>query len=421
MKKLFKSELLLLVVFIIIFVSIRSVYFTEHLNFFDDQATQATDVLQDYRLHKIPLIGNQVTSTGYKGHFLFQGPAYYYMLFPFLLLANFEPISSTYLFMLFCSVMIIPLYYGVKLLIDKRAAWLMVIIYTLAPYYVNYTRFHWNPNYQLALMPILILLMGLYKKYTSQKYFFLVAVFLGILFQFHYQFFLVVLGLAIYYFLIKKVSPLLLLHFFVGFILGVSPLLLFEVKHDFYNIRTFILIASHYKEVHSAGNFLTPHYYLSITFILLTGAFAYFKNYLPKGRSFIVACSVLAIILFGWTALVNFPKPDQATLSPNSFWSYPDEYHAYQIIKSQNLKDYNVANLAYYNTESFVIKFLLKRENVVINYDDYFHNKYLFVIKRSNTRIFDTLSYEVAIFKPSKVLKTWKLNDHYMMYLLKRT
>jgi len=421
MKKIFRKELVLFVLAILIFVSVRSVYFTQHLNFSDDQAGQATDILQDYREHKIPLIGNRASSPSYQGHFIYQGPAYYYMYFPFLYLTNFEPISSSYLFMLFCAVMIIPLYYGMKLLIDKRTAILLVIIYTLLPYYVAYTRFHWNPNYLLSLLPLLLLLMGLYKKYKTQKLFFCIAVLVGILFQFHYAFIFVVLGLVIYYFFIKKVSPFFLIYFFVGFAIGFSPLILFELKHDFYHTRTLLLFIQHYKELDSAGSIYTPHYYLSISFMLFVVFLGLTKKMLPKGRSFIITCSILSVLLFAWTAADNFHKPQQSFWSPAPYWSYVDEYNAYQIIESQNLKDYNVANLAYYNTEAYFIKYLLKRDKEAINYDDYYHNKYLFVVKKSNTKIFDTLSYEVAFFKPSKLLKTWQLNDHYNLYLLKRT
>ncbi len=119
-KKVFNKNWVLFLFFIVVFILIRSVYFTEHLNFSDDQAVQATDILQDYRAHKIPLIGNRASSPSYQGHFIYQGPAYYYMYFPFLFLTNFEPISSSYLFMLFCAFMVIPLYYGMKLLIDKK-------------------------------------------------------------------------------------------------------------------------------------------------------------------------------------------------------------------------------------------------------------------------------------------------------------
>jgi len=420
MKKIFKKELVLLFIFFVGFIFVRSVYFTQHLNFSDDQGVQATDILQDYRQHKIPLIGNRASSPSYQGHYIYQGPAYYYMFFPFLFLTNFEPISSSYLFMLFCAFMVVPLYYGMKLLIDKRAALLMVLIYSLLPYYLNYTRFHWNPNYQLSLLPVLLLLMGLYKKYHSQKFFLLIAIFLGFLFQFHYQFIFVLLGIAIYYFLIKRVSPILLIHFLIGLAIGVSPLLLFELKHNFYHIHTFLLFIQHRNELSSAGSITTPHYYLSISFMFLVAVLAIIRNRLPKGKKLFYLCSILAVILFVWSAADNFYKPQQSFWSPAPYWSYPDEYKAYTIIKSMNLKDYNVANLAYYNTESFVVKYLLKRDNVSINYEDYYHNKYLFVIKKTNTNVYDTLSYEVAFFKPSKILKTWTINNHYKLYLLER-
>jgi hypothetical protein len=421
MKRIFKNELVLLLLIILVFISLRSVYFTEHLNFSADQAEQSTDVLQFYREHKIPLIGNPVNSTVYQGHFLYQGPGYYYMLFPFLLVTNFDPVHSSYLFMLFCALMVIPLYYGMKLLINKNTAWLMVIIYSLLPYYVNYTRFHWNPNYQLSLLPLLILFMGFYKKYKSQKLFFLISIFLGFLFQFHYQFIFVILGLAVYYFLIKKVSPLLLIHFFIGLAIGILPLLLFEIKHDFYNIRTLILLITHHNEVVSAGSITTPHYYLSLSFMLLVAVLAIVRNKLPKGRTFFYVSSALAVVLFAWSALLNFQKPATAYWSYAKNWTYPDTEKVYQIIQSQHLKDYNVADLTYYNTKASTIKFLLKRDNVDINYEDYYQNKYLFVEKASKTNVYDTLSYEVAGFRPAKLLHTWKINNYYNLYLLKRS
>lgn len=420
MKKFFQKEWVLLLLLIVGFIFLRSVYFTEHLNFTADQAEQSTDILQFYRQYKIPLIGNPVNSTVYQGHFLYQGPGYYYMLFPFLLVTNFDPVHSSYLFMLFCALMIIPLYYGMKLLVNKYAAWLMVIIYSFLPYYLNYTRFHWNPNYQLSLLPLLLLLMGLYKKYKSQKIFFLIAIFLGFLFQFHYQFIIIVLGIAIYYFAIKKLSPVLLIHFLVGFVIGISPLLLFELKHDFYNIRTLLLFIQHHNEVTSAGSITTPHYYLSLSFMALVTLLALVRSKLPKGKNFLTASFVLSVILFVWSAMLNFQKPTTSFWSYAQNWNYTDTEKVYQLIQSQHLKDFNVADLTYYNTKASTIKFFLKQDNVNINYEDYYQNKYLFVEKASNTKLYDTLSYEVAGFKPAKLLHAWKINDHYNLYLLER-
>lgn len=420
MKKLLRTEVLLLVLLIAAFILLRSVYFTDHLNFSADQAEQSMDVLQYYRDHKIPLIGNPINSTVYEGHYMYQGPGYYYLLFPFLLVTDFEPISSSYLFMLFCAVMIVPLYFGMKFLVNTRAAILMALIYTMAPYYLNYTRFHWNPNYQLALLPLVILLMGLYKKKKSKKIFLLLAILLGFLFQFHYQFIVVILGIAVYYFIIRKESPKLLFHFFGGLLIGVAPLLIFEMRHDFYNIQTLYLLLTNYDKVTKAGGITTPHYYLSLSFMALVCLLGLLQNKLPKKRQFVLLSVALGVTLFMWSAITNFQKPTTAFWSYAPNWQYEDEYKVYEIIKDSKLENYNVANLTYYNTKASVVKYLLKRDNVNINYDDYYGNKYLFVIKDSNTDLFDTMSYEVAFFKPSKLLQKWELNERYNLYLLER-
>jgi hypothetical protein len=420
MKKIFTKEFLLLAFIIGLFILLRSVYFTDHLNFSADQAEQSADVLQYYRDHKVPLIGNPINSTVYEGHYMYQGPGYYYMLFPFLLLTNFDPINSSYLFMLFCALMVIPLYFGMKMLVNARAATIMVLIYALAPYYLNYTRFHWNPNYQLALLPLLILLMGLYKKNKSPWIFFLMSALLGFLFQFHYQFILIILGVGIYYFVIKRVSPKLLLHFFGGLIIGVAPLLVFELRHEFYNINTLILLLTNYDKVTKAGSITTPHYYISLSFIAIVCLLGLLQNRIPKKRQFLILSAVLAAGLFTWSAVLNFQKPQTAFWSYAPNWKYENTAKVYEIIKESKLENYNVADLSYYNTKASTVKYLMKRDNVNIQYEEYYTNKYLFVIKASNTELFDTMSYEVAFFKPSKLLNTWELNEHYNLYLLER-
>ncbi|MBI4226477.1 hypothetical protein HY612_05185 [Candidatus Roizmanbacteria bacterium] len=103
-------------------------------------------------------------------------------------------------------------------------------------------------------------------------------------------------------------------------------------------------------------------------------------------------------------------------MSPN--WNYLMEKKAYQLIKKENLKDFNIVNHIYDN-KSVVIKYHLKLENYQIDYDDYYHNKYLFVISNTD-KIFHDPAYEIKTFQPNKKLKQWKLNDTYNLYLFKR-
>lgn len=427
------KELLFLAVLICLFVFIRSLNFEYHLNFSLDQGQHAIDVLKIWETKNfIFLIGNPLTSIRLGTHFLFQGPAYYYMLLPIMALVKFDPIKSSYLFMLFCSITLIPLYYGVKKLINRDAAIATVIIYALFPYFINYTRFHWNPNYQLSLIPFVILLMGLYKEKKDVKYFWGISIMLGVLFQFHYQFIWVVLGIFIYYFVLQKESIKKFYVFVVGGLIGVSPLILNELVHDFYNIRTLILFITNRDQVSVAGGVLTsPHYWVGIsTFILvaffgllrkLTSGWKFNKKITPISKYKTILFVFFGFALFAWSFSLYSPKPEKSYwLNEVNHWNYPGEYKAYEIIKSQNLENYNVANFVYYDTLATVVKFLLMRDGVPIEHQDYYNNKYLFALNRANGDFSWITSYEYTTFNPRKLLKVWKLNDSYNLYLFER-
>ena len=145
----------------------------------------------------------------------------------------------------------------------------MVLVYSFTPYYINYTRFLWNPNFQFSLLPILILLMGLYQKRPTKWRFFLISSTLGILFQFHYQFVIIFGFLFVYYFMVKKINSSNIAPFLGGIALGLSPLIVFDLRHNFYDVNTLILFLKNYSNLSNPGGTQVPHYYLSISFFVV--------------------------------------------------------------------------------------------------------------------------------------------------------
>lgn len=214
MKRLPLKKYLPLLSFLVLFILIRSINFQYHLNFSTDQALFSSQALSIIKNKTLTLIGPKF-SLEYDGRFMFQGPLIYYFLIPFLLLGNYDPIKSSFIFMIFCSLMLIPLYFGTRLLINKNAAILFIIIYALFPVFINYTRFLWNPNFQFALLPLLLLLMGIFKKQSNFPLFWLSSATLGLLLQFHYSFLIVIVGLFFYYFFYLRVKVI-----FFAWVLG---------------------------------------------------------------------------------------------------------------------------------------------------------------------------------------------------------
>lgn len=421
MKKLFKNESFWLAIVFILFLIVRSVYYVDHLNFSGDQATHSTIVMKLWEDKKITLIGNQITSLRLGERMIFQGPFVYYFMMIFLVFANFEPITASYLFTIFCGLMVFPLYYGIKKLIGKNSAIILVIIYSFSPYYLEYTRFLWNPNSQLSLIPILVFLMAKFKENRTFSKMILVSILLGLMLQLHYQFILIIIGIFIYYIFEEKINIKYSSLYVIGIIIGMSPLILFEVRNNFYNTNTIFLFINNWNYVERVASASIPHYYLSTSFFLLILICYVFRNKIEKlnKRIFTYIALLLSVILFFYSGYVNFQKPSTSFWSTTANWNYLDDYKIYQIIKSSNIKNnYNVANLSY-DAKSVVVKYLLKRDKVDINYDDYYGNKYLFVISKPLAYEKDP-AYEVDFFKPRKLLNTWKINDFYQMYLLER-
>lgn len=405
--------------FIFIFIAIRSINYVYYLNWSGDQAASGIEALRLFRTKALTLIGPQI-SANFEGRFIFQGPLISYMFLLFLLLGKWDPVISSYIFMLFSAIMIVPLYLGVKKLVNEKTAWLMVIIYTLVPYYINYSRFLWNSTFLLSLLPLLVLFMGIFKERKEKNIgiFFVISFWLGLLLQLHYQFILVLAGISIYYFVKRKIKPYYILPFLGGAALGFSPLIIFELRHHFYNLNTIIVFLKNWSKVDRPGGITMPHYYISISFMLIVGLLGVLAKRIQRIPYMVFVIFIAATGIY--TAYTYLPLPEHAFWAYTSPWNYLDEKKIYDIIQSTNLKsNFNVANLAYYDTKAYVVKYFMKRDEYAINYDDYYGNKYLFVVSEGSKYLTNP-SYEVATFKPNRVIKKWVINSRYNMVLLER-
>lgn len=268
--RLFSRELILIVFLLVLFIGIRSVHFPTRFNFSTEQAVFASKSHEIWTEKKLELLGPPI-SYRLNGRYLFQGSITYYMILLFLVPANFDPVISSYLFMLFCAFMMIPLYYGAKMLTSQRKALFVVLIYGLLPLYIDYTTFFWNPNFQFSLIPLLVLGMGLHHKTKQLRYLVFVGFFSGVLLLFHYQFFLVILILSFFYLKIKKLPYRDIGLFVLSVLTGFGPMVVFELRNQFYNTQTLILFLRNAQRVFGGtkGFHLNGHYFLSVLLILI--------------------------------------------------------------------------------------------------------------------------------------------------------
>lgn len=412
MKKYISKDTIIILSFISLFILTRSVYYSSLFRFIYDQIASSTVVYDLWQNKEISLLGPPMSLMIENRQIFFGGISYYIQMI-FLLIGRWDPFWSTYAFMLFSSLMVAPLYFGVKKLINKNAAIFMLTVYSLLPFYIEGTTHLWNPYFQLSLMPIFIYLIALFQEKKSYILFLIVSTYAGILFQLHYQFLIVLIGLFIYYFVIQKLNRWYILMGVIGLSVGVGNLIFFELRNNFYLFQTIILFLQNHQKIVSQP--MSDYYYMSILFLSSIPILWYAKKFIT------FRINVIAfIILFGFA--YHFVVVTASDRNYPKGWYYNDDQKVFQIIKdnfeSGEIQDFNV--FEFYSATAATQKYYLKLNNIQIDYDDYYKNKYLYVVYKKDEDFTTDPAYEINSFRPHAVIDTWSINDSYTLYLLKR-
>ena len=287
-------------IILIIILSIASFFrfyrIDEYITFLGDEGR---DVLKVYEiLHgNFTLLGPTASVGGF-----FLGPIYYYFMAPFLWLFNYSPVGPAVMVALFGIATVWLIYRVGKEFFGSPVGLIAAGLYAISPLVVTYSRSSWNPN----LMPFfsLLILYFIYKaaKSNNAALFILSGFLFGIAMQLHYlALFLgiIILSYILLYqftysrnnFILKSLKKYL--YIFLGFIVGWSPFLGFEIRHGFPNIISIFNFI-----FHSGDTGGSVHFFQTINNV-------FFR-------------------IFG-RLITNFPPPEQVALGANphiAVWYY---------------------------------------------------------------------------------------------------
>lgn len=213
------------------------------LQFQGDQGRDASIVANIFRYNDLVFIG-PVTSVGN----MYLGPLYYYFMAPFLFLSYPSPVGPAYAIGLLAILTIICIFVISKKMFNEKTAIIATVIYSFSSTIATYARFSWNPN--PAPLPAVLMIFFTYKAWTKDpRYWILVSFCFSILIQLHYLTLLTLPAAGIFWlasayktYTSKKYKPFIVstLLALVVFILSLTPLVLFDLKHDNLNARAFI-------------------------------------------------------------------------------------------------------------------------------------------------------------------------------------
>lgn len=211
----------------------------EYMTFLGDEGR---DVIVVRNLLKFgdPILIGPGTSVG--GMYL--GPIYYYFMAPFLFLANYSPVGPAVAVALLGVATIYFVYLAGKKWFSEKVGIIASILYAISPTVIQYSRSSWNPN----IMPFFALLSvySIWKVYKENKFRWLIvtAVAMAFVMQSHYLGILLAPTLFIYWLISylknrknNKDLARYTIYAVLIFVFLMSPLAIFDLRHDYMNTK----------------------------------------------------------------------------------------------------------------------------------------------------------------------------------------
>lgn len=410
----------------------------------------------------------------------FNGPIVYYLMVPFYLFLRNDPLAGT-IFQITLQIASIPfLYIVTKRFGGLKAGFMSIVIFVFSPLLISYSRATFN-SYP-AIFFTTVILYFITKETLSNKSLLLAGLLTGMLVQMHYFLYMYAFGYFIY---VSKQSKNIkkIMSFLIGCVVGLSPFLLFELRHNFFNIRAILFsgrtITEHVSILRRVedvgtmiGNLLGPSSSLIGVAFLLIVCFMLIRNkidrklksiffislfvllgniILYKGALqthyligfmmiFVVAISSIFAQVFPSRSLVLiafiyiscffvFQKYLFRIPTEQDGLGLPDQRKVVSYISNWKIENpdtsWNVTQDAQRDNRAMPLRYLLSLNPSLsqpMSVEEYQSNKELFVVIPTNKKIEDIRTWEVVSYgKNYNVVANVPINTRYaVVYLRKR-
>ncbi len=246
---LFKKDKRLFVLLFIIFLAafLRLYRIDDLMNFLGDEGRDAL-IVKRMVIDKKPTLLGPITSVGN----MHLGPLYYYMMIIPLVLAGFNPVGPAVMIAVIGVLTVWLVYLTGKEFFSSTAGLAAAFLYAVSPVVVNFSRNSWNPN-SVPFFALLILYSVLKTFKGEYKYLLYPLMSIFILVQLHFMAMaitpFVLLMLSALFFKAKKDRKIKqfikynLISLLVGLLIF-SPFILFNLRHEFINIKELLKFVS---------------------------------------------------------------------------------------------------------------------------------------------------------------------------------
>lgn len=239
-----KFESFLVVILVALALFLRLYRISEFMTFLGDEGRDLR-IVRDLITHGNLVFIGPMTSVGN----MYLGPLYYYMMAPALFLSGLNPVGPAVMVALLGVLTVWLVWFIGRHWFGRTAGFLAALFFAISPVAIIYSRSSWNPN----PMPFfaLISIWGIYQVWREKKYFWLPIVGLSVAaaLQMHYLGLLLLPALGIFWLFSllaikdnpgqRKIFLKMTVISGILFLVLMSPLALFDLKHNGMNFKAF--------------------------------------------------------------------------------------------------------------------------------------------------------------------------------------
>lgn len=399
-------------------IIVRFYDYGNRINFWSEQARSL--IVASQYLEKPSLLGQEYFRTTSTGHKLFASAYFNYSLLPLLVLTGYNPLLITVYFSLLNIITGVVVYWVTKkILKDDVPAMIAILIFLFNSYMIYHSLFIWILNY-LPLIGILSLYYFWQLKITGKsKYAFLLGLLSGIGFGLEYLFLLFAAGLLVLSLIFVKNRILNTIVFATGGIVGVLPMLIFDLKHDFYHMSTLYRFAIDVFSAKQPGAQLIYYHFLHFwPLVIIIAALLLSKLYL-RSKWWVLLLLLVYLFVNLFSPKVSFTK---ALGMPENL-SYIELIKAVSYIRDQNPDNYTVASTLDFDKRAYVIRYMLQyyyQTKLPHNVEDYKSPRTIFILTTSDFDIEKSDIWEIQQFLPGEIVDNYQVNSHYRIMQVRK-